>query len=49
MIYVIYLSAEINHWNHIITGTMLFRIQQKNKEILDEIMKTKKISPCDLN
>jgi hypothetical protein len=31
------------------TGTMLFRIQQKTMEILDELKKTKKISPCDLN
>ena len=31
------------------TGTKLFRIQQKTMEILDEHKKTKKIRPCDLN
>jgi len=31
------------------TGAMLFRIQQKTVEILDEPEKTKKIRPCDLN
>jgi hypothetical protein len=31
------------------TGTKLFRIQQKSMEILDELKKTKKIRPCDLN
>ena len=31
------------------TGKMLFRIQQKTMEILDELKKTKKIRTCDLN
>ena len=31
------------------TDTMLFRIQQKTMEILDDLKKTKKIRPCDLN
>ena len=31
------------------TGTVLFRIQQKAMEILDELKKTKNIGPCDLN
>jgi hypothetical protein len=31
------------------TGTMLFRIQQKTMEILDELQKNKNISPRDLN
>ena len=31
------------------TGTMLFRIQQKTVEILDDLKKTKNIRPCDLN
>ena len=49
MIYVIYNSAEISHWNRIMIGTILFRTEQKTLEILDELMKTKKIRPCDLN
>jgi len=48
MIYVIYPSAVISHWN-CVTGTMLFKIQQKTYEILDELKKTKKIRPYDLN